>query len=395
MTPVQNKKQFTLFTIIGTLLIIATTGFVRMAYGVVLPYMQESMQLTFAEAGMLGTVLFFGYLASVGLAGVLAVRWGAKAVLLLGGASVVAGLYGLGLANSFWWAAVSMFFAGAGSAIVFTPLMSLMIGWFPDKRGVVTGTLLSGAGIGMIVSGMLVPRVIAMAPALSWRAAWLFFGSFALAVVLIAAIVLKNPALAGHTAVREKADWFKNKALLQLAGLYFLVGMAYLVPILYQTAYMVELKFSQDAAGSVFAFAGIFSIVGAPAWGAVSDRAGVQKTLPVVIGAAIVGNIVPLLFPNIAGFLLASVIWGTATGGMMALIQVSASQQVSPVYLAAAIGFISIFYAVGQMLGPGLAGWLISNCGGFAAAYLFGCAIYGAGLGLAYNLYRQKCAQPR
>lgn len=36
-----------------------------------------------------------------------------------------------------------------------------------------------------------------------------------------------------------------------------------------------------------------------------------------------------------------------------------------------AIGFISIFYAVGQMVGPGLAGWMIERYG-FAASYGLG-----------------------
>lgn len=36
-----------------------------------------------------------------------------------------------------------------------------------------------------------------------------------------------------------------------------------------------------------------------------------------------------------------------------------------------AIGFISIFYAVGQMVGPGLAGWIIERHG-FAASYGLG-----------------------
>lgn len=53
-----------------------------------------------------------------------------------------------------------------------------------------------------------------------------------------------------------------------------------------------------------------------------------------------------------------------------------ASQQVSPSYVASAIGFISIFYAVGQMMGPGIAGWLIEYAGGFKMAYGFGAIVF-------------------
>lgn len=386
-----GQKKFWLFVLTGIFLVITTTGFVRMAYGVVLPYMQESLSLSFSEAGMLGTFMFLGYLITVGLSGVLAVRWGAKVVLLIGGWTVIIGLFGLAGASSFWWASVFMFIAGAGSAIVFTPLVSLTIGWFPDKRGAVVGLLLSGAGIGMILSGILVPLVIKLFPEPGWRAVWILFAGISLAVVLVASKVLENPHNTNITgSSQEKRNWFKNKNLLTLSWLYFLIGIAYLIPILYQAAYMVEVGIAKAVAGNVFAFAGIFSIVGAPIWGYISDRMGAKNTLLAVFFWAIIGNIIPVLFPNLVGFMISSVVWGTATGGLMALIQVNASQQVPQKYVAAAIGFISIFYAVGQMIGPGLAGWMIEYLGGFSAAYDFGILIYVVGLLMGISLTKDN-----
>lgn len=385
------QKKFWSLVLTGIFLVITTTGFVRMAYGVVLPYMQESLSLSFSEAGMLGTFMFLGYLLTVGLSGVSAVRWGAKAVLLAGGWIVILGLFGLAWAASFWWASVCMFIAGAGSAIVFTPLMSLTIGWFPDKRGAVVGLLLSGAGIGMILSGILVPMIIRLFPEPGWRVAWMVFGGITVAVVLLASWILENPhSSAVDNGRQEKPNWFKNKNLIKLAWLYFLIGIAYLIPILYQAVYMIESGISKTVAGNVFAFAGIFSIVGAPIWGYISDRMGSQKTLLAVLLWAIAGNAAPVLIPNLAGFMLSSAIWGTATGGLMALVQVNASRQVPQRYVAAAIGFISIFYAVGQMIGPGLAGWMIEHLGGFSAAYGFGIIIYIAGLVLGGSLTKEN-----
>jgi MFS family permease len=385
------QKKFWFFVLTGIFFVITTTGFVRMAYGVVLPYMQESLSLSFSETGMLGTFMFLGYLITVGLSGVLAVRWGAKVVLLTGGWIVTGGLFGLAWASSFWWASLFMFIAGAGSAIVFTPLMSLTIGWFPEKRGAVVGLLLSGAGIGMILSGILVPLIIKLFPEYGWRAAWILFGGISLTVLLVASKVLENPHITNRAETnKEKPNWFKNKNLIKLGWLYFLVGIAYLIPILYQSVYMIEVGIPKTVAGNVFAFAGIFSIAGAPIWGYISDRMGSKKTLLVVLFWAITGNIIPAILPNLAGFMISSAIWGTATGGLMALIQVNASQQVSQKYVAVAIGFISIFYAVGQMIGPGLAGWIIEHLGGFSVAYGFGIVIYVVGLLLGISLTKDK-----
>lgn len=92
------------------------------------------------------------------------------------------------------------------------------------------------------------------------------------------------------------------------------------------------------------------------------------------------------MFHNVVSFIVSAVIWGSSIGGILALIQVKACHQVPQKYISAAIGFISAFYAVGQMLGPGLAGWMIEYHGGFASAYCFGALIYFMGLLLTLSL---------
>lgn len=391
LSSVKNQKKFWLVVLTGMFLIVTTTGFVRMAYGVVLPYMQESLSLSFSETGMLGTFMFFGYLLTVGLSGVLAIRWGAKTVLLIGGWSVTISLFGLAWGSTFWWVALFMFIAGAGSALVFTPLMSLTIGWFPDKRGMVLGFLLSGAGIGMFLNGILVPTIVKQFPELGWRAVWLLYGGTSLGVILFAIQVLKNPNHAPKGSNNaENPKWLENKELIKIAWLYFLVGIGYLIPILYQTIYMIELGITDNVAGGVFAVAGIFAVAGGPVWGMISDRAGAQRTLIAALLWAINGNLIPLVFQNVIGFAMSAVIWGSSIGGILTLIQVKASHQVPQKYISAAIGFISVFYAVGQMAGPGIAGWIIQYHGGFAAAYCFGAFIYCIGLFLTFRLKTEE-----
>ncbi|WP_339250128.1 YbfB/YjiJ family MFS transporter [Paenibacillus sp. FSL P2-0136] len=375
-----SLPSFWPFVLTGMLMIVTTTGFARMAYGLVLPYMQAGLGLSISQGGMLGTIMFLGYLASVGLSGILAVRWGSKAVLMAGGCAVVISMFGLSGSYSFIWVALFMFLAGGGSALVFTPLMSLMLGQFPDKKGIVLGMLLSGAGIGMLLSGFLVPLLTAQFPVLGWRAVWLGFGIISLVVLIAALLILRNPEIVGSVKETDKPKWLKNKALMQVAVLYFLVGIAYLVPNLYQSGYMLAEGISDRAAGLVYAIAGIFSIAGGPVWGSLSDRFGVNRMFILVWACAAAGDIIPLLNHSIPGFVLSSVLWGSSIGGLVTLIQLKAAKQVNPRYVPTAIGFISIFYAVGQMLGPGMTGWMIDHLGGYGVAYGFGAVVYGFGL---------------
>ncbi|BFH64388.1 MFS transporter [Paenibacillus azoreducens] len=361
----------------GMFMVIATSGLTRAAFGAVLPYMKEGLGLSNSESGLLGTMMFLGYLITVGLSGPMSIKWGAKAVLLTGGWLVVISLFGLAIVPSFWLSCLFILIMGGGSALVFTPLVSIMVAAFPDKRGVVLGLLLSGAGTGMFLSGIIVPQIVSHAPQPGFRTVWLIFGIFALIVQIVSYMLLKSSSAAAQTkGSQDKPNWFRNKDILVTAGLYFAVGMAYLVPMLYQTSYMMELQFSDTIAGLTFSVAGIFGIVGGPGWGALSDRIGLRKTLIIAIVSAIVGNVLPVMFENLFSFIVSAALLGSTIGGIVTLVQAKASHQVTPMYISVVIGFISVFYAVGQMLGPILASTFIEYGGGFAAAYLFGGAVY-------------------
>ncbi|MGY4793601.1 MFS transporter [Lysinibacillus fusiformis] len=383
-------KNFWMFVITGMLLIVTTTGFGRMAYGIILPFMQEGLSFTTSQSGYLGTMLFLGYLLTVGLSGVLTTHIGAKNVLLVGGACVILGLMGLVFVPNFSWAAITLFLAGAGSALVYTPLLSIAINLYPKKRGTVMGLLMSGAGIGMLLSGLLVPFMLQRFPTLGWRGAWLVFAILTLIVVLLASWAIKQPNFVEKDTVQEKTTTWRSKQLYIIASIYFAVGLVYLIPNLYQTSYMKSLGLSNGLAGSIYAIAGIVSIGGAPFWGMLADRMGVKKALTTALLLSVVGDLLPMMFENIGGFILSSIIWGSSLGGVLVLIQMKASQQVLPQYVASAIGFISIFYAVGQMMGPGLAGWLIEHAGGFSVAYGFGAAVFFLCILLAFSLTTEE-----
>ncbi|PTC14687.1 MFS transporter [Bacillus wiedmannii] len=368
----RNESHFWIFVLIGIFLIITTTGFARMAYGIILPFMQEGLHLSTAQSGMLGTILFLGYLLTVGTSGIFTIRFGAKSVLLIGSWFVVISLMGLAFVSSFWIVAFCMLCAGAGSALVYTPLMSITVGWFPDKRGTVMGLLLSGSGIGMLFSGIIVPYVVRTFPEYSWRGAWFLFGVITCIIVFAASVVLKTPEVTeDEQKMSNKSFLWKTKELYIIAWMYFIVGVVYLIPNLYQTSFMIDSGISASISGTVYAIAGIFSIVGASVWGVISDRIGIKKSLCSALLLAIIGDMVPIIFGNITGFIVSAIIWGSSLGGILLLIQVAASKQVSPKYVSMAISFISVFYAVGQMIGPGLAGWVIGRSG-YALAYVLG-----------------------
>lgn len=368
-----DKRYLYIFIFLGMGLLITTTGFGRMAYGVILPFMQADLGLTTMEAGMLGTYLFLGYLVTVGLSGVMTRKLGAKNTIVIGNIAVLIGLVCLIIVSSYLFAAISVFLLGLGSALVFTPLMSLVVTSFPDKRGMVMGFLMSGAGIGILLSGLIVPVVVTVFSEEAWRYAWFIFALITLAILLLTLLFLKDLSTKEKSSVsKELSDkTWRSKPLYLLASIYFLVGLVYLVPSLYQTSYLIQLGMAESLAGSIYSFAGFVSIFGPPLWGWIADRFGMKQALITVLLLSAFGSFIPVIQTSPLSFTLASLIWGTSLGGTLVLIQLQVAKLVKPPYVALAISFISVFYGVGQMIGPGFSGWIIDHFSTFSAAYLF------------------------
>src|SRR5690606_42113800 len=68
------------------------------------------------------------------------------------------------------------------SAFAYTPLVSLLATWFPQRRGAVIGLLSSGVGIGMVWAGMMVPYFTELFGSQGWRYVWGLFAAVGVVV---------------------------------------------------------------------------------------------------------------------------------------------------------------------------------------------------------------------
>lgn len=375
------RDRFWRYMAVGILLVLISLGFGRLSYGVVMPYMRHGLDMSYAQAGFLGTVTSLGYLVTVLLAGWLSTRWGYKQTVLTGCGVLVGSMVGLAFTPTYLLAVMFMLGAGVGSGLVFTPALSLMVGWFPERRGLAAGFLMSGTGLALVLSGLFVPLVGSVS-ANGWRWVWVCFAGAALAVLLLAGVVLQNPPRlaspggGGRSLVKEVCQ---NPRLLRVAVMYFCFGIAYLIPSTFQMSFMLAHRIPGEVAGLITAMGGLLSLAGTPFWGAVSDGLGRRRTLMIVFGTVTVAMFIPVLWPTLPGFFLMQLLSGTTMAAIPALLQAAASEQVPPLYVPVAIGYVTMYFSVGQLLGPGLGGWLIDHFSGFVAAYLFVVSMLGWG----------------
>ncbi|OUM85505.1 MAG: hypothetical protein BAA01_10560 [Bacillus thermozeamaize] len=387
---VKEGKRFWLYILVGTSLLIASLGFGRMGYGIVMPFMREDLAFTYDGAGLIGTANALAYLVFSGMSGKLVKRWGNKAMIILGGCAVAVSYGGLSLSNDFYLDVMFMFLNGMGTAFVFIPLVGMLVGRFPHKRGLVIGFLMSGGGAGVLLAGMIIPALM-MIWEEGWRYGWAAFGIFAALVTLLALVVLKDSVIA--TGQRDSTDEsaaavYREKGVLLLGLLYFSVGTAYLIPMTFQMGYMIAEGMDAVTGGTLFATGGVLAIISGPVWGALSDRFGRALTLVLAILFFAMANIASVILPNFAGFLLTQILLGSTISGMFALIQASLTEHVPVRQIPAALGYITVFFSVGQFLGPMLGGFMIEHSAGFKAAHLFSTFMTAIGLYMAIVLYR-------
>ncbi|GAX88450.1 MFS transporter [Effusibacillus lacus] len=388
-----QDRRIWLYVITGILLNVTALGFARMAYGIVMPFMRDGLELSYSQAGMLGTSTALGYLGVVVFAGLLAARWGAKKVIVIGGFLITVSLLCLSWVPSFEGALVMMFVAGAGTALIFTPLIALLVAWFPRRRGTVIGFMSSGAGIGTLIAGSVVPIVIEMVPGSGWRAVWALFGFFALVTTVWAFVILKDPPQSAVTTQRPQLNSidlvYKNKQVLLTAVVYFFAGTSYMIPMTFLPGFMLEYSMDPVLAGWVVALGGFLSIWSGPLWGIISDRIGRRLALLMSSGAMIAGILIPVATPSAAGFVTGQFVLGVTIGGMLSLIQATATEQVPPPLISVSLGYATVFFAVGQLIGPGAAGWIIDHLGGFRSAFLFGAIAIAAGTLIASRIRKE------
>ena len=107
-------------------------------------------------------------------------------------------------------------------------------------------------------------------------------------------------------------------------------------------------------------------------WGSVSDRVGRGRSLFLVYLLQSVAYALFGLSETPSGFFMSALIFGFTAWSIPAIMAAACGDVLEPRMASAALGFITLFFGIGQSLGPLLAGWMadyfLSYGPGFLAA---------------------------
>ena len=388
-----------LILIIGILTVTGALGFARFGYTTILPSMKVGLNLNNSQMGLIATGNLIGYTAFSLIGGFLAARYGPRIIIVfsmfLAGITMVL----TGLANGFAAALVYRFFTGFGSAGSNIPVMGLVSAWFaPRRRGMAAGFQVGGSGVALVVTGLLVPQVIAAWPGSGWRISWFILGGLVVLLGILSYAFLRNspaekgllpvgaepeqparPAAGGKNQAspaggraqkgpspagegKEKLQWgnvYASLALWHLGLIYFMFGFSYIIYSTFFSAALVSDKgYTQAQAGSLWALVGVLSIFSGVLWGAVSDYLGRKYALAMIFGLqaicyALMGS------GQAPGILvLSAVLFGLTCWSIPGVVAAACGDYVGSKLAPAALGMVTLCFAVGQALAPAVAGYL-------------------------------------
>ncbi|WP_088284805.1 MFS transporter [Ideonella sp. A 288] len=347
---------------------------------------RADVSLVFGLSGLIYFVLGAG-------AGILADRFGPRAVICAGMVCIAGGLLACSFASS-----MAMVIAaygagvGVGIAMVYTPSIACVQPWFTKRRGLAAGLASAGIGAGTLVVPLLATAAIG---AMQWRGALRLMAAGVLVLGLGAALLMRRAPAATAVGSRAVAGFTLGEALRtpSFRWMYLMAVLAspgMFIPFAHLSAAARDLGIDDARAVGLVGMIGIGSLTGRFVIGGLADRIG--RPLTLVMAQASLG-LAFLLWWGAGGYLALALfaLWmGLSYGGIVSLMPALCMDLFGARAVASIIGALYTAAALGNLAGPWVAGWVFDRSGSYTPVVL-GCLL----LQLAATLLAAKVLPPR
>ena len=379
----------TQFMVIGTMF----------AYGVFFKELEAEFgwSRTLLSAASSVAMLFMGLFAFVG--GRMNERFGPRIVLSVTGLCFGLGYALLAFMNSPWQLLVLYgLFVGIGLATHDVVTLSTIAGWFPKRRGIMTGIVKTGTAFGQVI---LPPAAAILSGAVGWRMACVVLGVSAAALLLTAAQSMRAaPAATTKPSAPKQSQSTKKPAVkaARNSNFWLLCAIqASFFPVLttiplHIIAHGTDLGLTPTTAAYVLSTVGASSIAGRLLVGAAVDKVGGRNAY-LICFVVLLSSLVLLRFNSNASLLfLAAVPYGFAHGGLFTVVSPTIAEYFDMKSHSSVFGSVVFWGTLGGAAGPLLAGQIYDHTGSYNLAFsvLIGSVLLGLILVLRLKKPQQR-----
>lgn len=390
--------------VIGVATVTGALGFARFGYTMILPAMKAGLGLSDAQAGDLAMANMIGYLVLALACGFLSAHFSPRKIITSFMLLVSASMVLTGLAPGFGTAFAGRLLAGMGGGGTNIPVMGLVVGWFAmSRRGLAAGVTVSGSSFGLLITGLCLPPILLAGGIDGWRYSWFFLSGLTLVVAVLCGALLRDaPSVMGlspvgsadgyaqgtHSAAGSYSlleSWrlvYRSFSVWHLSLVYTLFGFPYIIYTTFFVRYLNwEAGFSLEDAGRLWSLIGLVSVASGFLWGSVSDRFGRKYALTGVFFLQCSCYLLFGLWKAVPGYLASSVLFALTAWSIPAIMAALSGDLLGPRLAPAALGFITLFFGIGQALAPFVSGRIADAYGSYTFAFVIaGIASFAGGL---------------
>ncbi|MFE5487637.1 YbfB/YjiJ family MFS transporter [Streptomyces sp. NPDC056527] len=348
---------------------VVALGFTRFAYALLLPSMRSELDWTYAAAGGLNTANALGYIIGAGSGAWWSRRLGAGRSFVIGIVISALALLASGLTSDFIALSILRFIGGLATAVTFVVGSALAsrvhTGGRQQRSAALVGVYMAGVGIGVVISGIVVPVALTAWGASGWQAGWLLMGLLAVLLVGPAAWAVKAVPPAPPAGPAKGASSLRKMTPAFIW--YVLFGAGY---VSYMTFVIALLR---DQGMGTWSTAGFFIVLGGASalatllvWGRVIGRLRGGRAPALVSVVVLVGVLPVLLFDGATAAIVSAVIFGAGFMAGPTAITVLARRMLPQHAWTSGIAWLTVAFSVGQAVGPLISGILSDSEGGIA-----------------------------
>ena len=365
----------------GICALIATMGFARYSFTPMIPHMQAELGMSESLAGWLAGWNYLGYLTGLFM------------VWLMRDLRLKDFFYRYGLFLSVFTTAImaahdnaliwylSRYFAGISTALGFMLGTGLVFKWLlSNGHRQRMGIHFAGAGLGILLSALVVELTVTEIMDLSWRMQWLALAGFGLAFTIPAYVLMPLPEKAdieaekqGDTSGEPSKQW-----LILLTIAYVCAGFSNTANVTF-TSLMTEYIPLVGQGTLMWVYVGLAATPAPFIWQRIGRRIGFLNAIRLAFVINMLSNLLMVFYDSHAAVMLSALTFGFSFMGIVSLVLTIIGNKYRH-RNTQIMAQLTLGYCLAQIISPIMTGTITEQTGNFSDAIYLVTAIMVLGL---------------
>ena len=277
---------------------------------------------------------------------------------------------------------------GVGIAGIYIPLMSTVVRWFLIRRGLASGIVSAGIGVGLVMGPPLASFLISN---FQWRISYMVMGLISLAIPAIFAQLLKREQSRGRQVISAPQEAQDERPNLIMQGLslqqairipqFWMISAMFLIfnfslqtVMVHLVAYATDTGISLNIAATIISTIGITSIISKVGMGSALDRIRSKPLLTIVCIVLLMSFLLLLWNSSLPALYFFAIIFAVGYGGFATAQSPAIAEYFGLREHGTIFGVALSIATLGSACGPYIAGYIYDTTSSYNLDFMI-CSI--------------------